>query len=63
MFASNVKNFRKMQGFTQLKLAKLLDVSRTTVSAWENKVSEPDLDTLIRIKKLFGVSYEDLLED
>jgi Predicted transcriptional regulators len=63
MFSLNVKNIRKTQGLTQQKLAKILGVSRTTISAWENNVSEPDLLTLVKLKKILGVSYEDLLED
>ncbi|MEG1612644.1 MAG: helix-turn-helix transcriptional regulator [Clostridia bacterium] len=63
MFYRNVRNFRKMQGLTQCKFAEQLDVCRTTVSAWENKYSEPDLETLKKIKKVLNVSYEDLLDD
>lgn len=63
MFSENIKRFRKMQGFTQKNLADMLKVCRSTVSAWENAVSEPDIKTIIKIKKIFDITYEDLLED
>lgn len=62
-FAKNLKTLRKIQGITQQKFSERIGVSRTTVSAWENRVSEPDFSTLSKIRDILGVSYEDLLDD
>lgn len=63
MFKDNLKKLRKLNNCTQAELAKELGVSNKTVSHWENNYSQPDLDNLIKIKKILNVSYEDLLED
>ena len=44
-------------------LAKLLNVSNKTVSHWESGYTEPPIYIIVSIKKIFNVSYEDLLED
>ncbi len=62
-FSRNIRTLRKIQNITQQKLSEQIGVSRTTVSAWENKVSEPDLTTLTKIRDYLGTTYEDLLDD
>ena len=52
------KNGKKI---SQQKLADILGVSRSTVAMWENGLSQPDNDTLIRIANYFNVSTDYLL--
>ena len=63
MFSFNLKNIRKIQNISQIDLAIKLNVSPKTVSHWELGYSEPSLQMLVKIKKVFNVSYEELLED
>lgn len=50
-FPRKLRLLRKLKRCTQNSLAKALNVSRTTVSAWENRIAEPDLATL----KKYGI--------
>lgn len=44
---------REELGLTQDDVAKILKVSRTTISAWETGRNEPSLDMIIKLKKLY----------
>ena len=44
-------------------LAQLLNVSRSTVSSWEVGRNYPDLETIISISDLFGISLDNLLRE
>jgi len=57
----NIKKYRKERGMTQEDLAKLLNVSRKTVSKWECERGLPDITQLPRIAKLFGITLEELI--
>lgn len=48
-------------GLTQEELAKRLNVSRPMLSKWENGTSVPDLEAVIKLSNLFGVSIDLLL--
>ncbi len=54
---------RKEQNLTQEQFAELLNVSRQSVSKWENGISFPDTEKLIKISKLFSCSLDYLLKD
>ena len=45
---------------TQEDLAKKLNVSRQTISKWENDQSQPDISSLIRLSELFQISVEEV---
>ena len=60
-FAENLKNLRILHGLTQKELAKLLAVDQRTVSAWENKICEPDFNTLAKISEIFKEDFNNLL--
>lgn len=54
---------RKSRGWSQEDLAEQLDVSRQSVSKWESGASLPDLDRVLNLSRLFGVSTDYLLRD
>lgn len=54
---------RKGRGWSQEDLAEQLDVSRQSVSKWESGASVPDLDRVIKLSELFGVTTDYLLRD
>lgn len=53
---------RKKAGWTQEEFANQLNVSRQSVSKWEGEQSIPDVDKLIQISEIFGVSIDYLLK-
>lgn len=57
-----IVKLRKEQGLTQEAFAKKFDVTRQTVSNWENEKSYPDLYTLIKISDEFNISLDVLLK-
>lgn len=46
---------------TQEQLAEKLSVSRQTVSKWETNATSPDLDSVVKISRIFHISLNDLL--
>ena len=56
-----IQELRKQQGLSQEKLGELLGVSRQAVSKWEGDNGIPELDTLIAMSRLFGVTVGRLL--
>lgn len=61
--SKKLKNLRKEHNLTQQKEAEKLNISRKTVSSWENDRTYPDIPMLISISKLYGENLDDLLKD
>ena len=57
----NIYKHRTSRSQSQTDLADLLEVSRQSVSKWENDSAVPDLDKLIRISKIFDISLDELV--
>ena len=53
---------RTAQNLSQGDLAERLDVSRQSISKWENNNAVPDLDKLLRLCEVFGVSLDELVK-
>ncbi len=53
-----IAQIRKERGLTQEAFAKMYNVTRQTVSNWENEKSHPDLSTLVKISDEFNVSLD-----
>lgn len=54
---------RKKYGWSQEELAERLDISRQSVSKWESGASIPDLERIVSMSQLFGVTTDYLLKD
>lgn len=54
---------RKQAGWSQEELAERLGVTRQSVSKWEGAQSIPDLDKVVQMSRLFGVTTDYLLKD
>ncbi len=52
---------RQAKGLTQQQLAAALNVSHQAVSKWENGVALPDIQTILDLTRLFGITVEQLL--
>lgn len=58
---ANISKLRNSKGMTQFQLAAALNVSHQAVSKWETGGALPDVQTLLALTQLFGVSMEVLL--
>ena len=63
IFADKLIELRKKSGWSQEELAEQMNVTRQSVSKWEGAQSVPDLEKIIQLSKLFGVSTDYLLKD
>ena len=63
ILADKIINLRKKSGMSQEDLAGKLNVSRQSISKWESAQSIPDLDKIIQLSIIFGVSTDFLLKD
>lgn len=61
MISKKIRHLRKEQGWTQKQLSEKLHVGKTTVSNYETGYSEPDIDMLNKMAKLFNVSVDTIL--
>ncbi len=61
--AEKILSLRTERGMSQDDLAEKLEVSRQSVSKWETAQSTPDLDKIIKLADLFGVSVDQLVRD
>lgn len=63
MIGDKIIILRKQRGWSQENLAEHLHVSRQSVSKWESGASVPDLDKIILLSQIFGVTTDYLLLD
>lgn len=60
---NKLKKARNDKGITQEQAAELLDVSRQTISNWENNKSYPDIISVIKMSDIYSVSLDHLLKE
>ncbi len=58
---ARLQKLRRQAGMSQQELADQLHVSRQSISKWELGTATPDLDNLVRLSELFGVSLDELV--
>ena len=58
----NINRLRREKLMSQIDLADALDVSRQSVSKWESDSSTPELEKLLAMSELFGVSLDELVK-
>lgn len=63
IFADKLARLRKRSGMSQEELAERMNVSRQSVSKWESAQSVPDLEKILQLGNLFGVTTDYLLKD
>jgi len=63
IFADKITALRKKNGWSQEELAEKMNVSRQAVSKWESAQTVPDLERLLQLSQLFGVTTDYLLKD
>lgn len=63
ILADKIIELRKKNNWSQEELAAKLGVSRQAVSKWESAQSIPDLERILKMSTLFGVSTDTLIKD
>ena len=58
---ARLQALRRQANLSQQELAERLHVSRQSISKWELGTAKPDLDNMIRLSELFGVSLDELV--
>ena len=61
MLGMRINELRTALGWSQVELARRLDVSKQTISNWENENIQPSIEMLVRLSRLFKVSTDYLL--
>ena len=59
-FGENLQYYRKQNNLTQEDLAEQMQVSRQSVSKWENGEAMPDLEKVIKLADILRVNLDDL---
>jgi len=60
-FSEQIRKIRKDNNLTQEQLSLILNVSRQTISSWENNRNLPDLEMVVEIAKKFNLSLDQLI--
>jgi len=55
-----LKNARKKIGLSQSEVAEMLNISRQSVSNWENERAYPDIDNLLLLGEIYKISLDEL---
>lgn len=63
ILADKIIHLRKKCGWSQEELAEKMNVSRQSISKWEGAQSVPDLEKILKLCEVFGVSTDYLLKD
>ena len=58
--AKNILYYRKKFGYTQKQLGEMLGVRNSSVSNWENEENSIDIETLLKLCKIFNVTLNDM---
>ena len=61
MIPDNIRKLRKKNHMSQDELAEKLGVSRQSVSLWENGQTQPTIENIIALAKVFDVSSDEIL--
>lgn len=61
LISKNIVKFRKENNLTQNDLAEELNISRQSVSKWENGETVPSIDNLVRLSGILNISLDELI--
>lgn len=57
-FGMRLRELRKQHGFSQAQLSKKVDIHKSAISKYENNISTPSLEFLVRISVLYNVTLD-----
>ncbi|MGH1848741.1 helix-turn-helix transcriptional regulator [Enterococcus gilvus] len=61
--AEQLKASREKMGLSQTDVANRLNITRQSISKWENGKGYPDLDNLVLLSEVYEVSIDELLKE
>ena len=61
-FGENLKYYRKLDKISQKEFANKLDTTQQRVSEWECDKIEPSLYNIVKILKVFEITFEELVD-
>ena len=61
MININLKRLRKNNQYTQEEVAEKINVSRQSIAKWESGESFPDINSCVKLSKLYNVTLDDLV--
>ncbi len=61
-FADNIKFLRRRRKRTQDDVANSLNTKRSTLSGYENRVAQPNMEVLMALSEYFNVAIDTLLK-
>lgn len=62
MFSTQLKKYRKNNGYTQKQLAEAVGVTQQAVAKWETDKASPDPEMLQKISSILNVTVDSLLD-
>ncbi len=62
LVGENIKLIRKSLNLSQREFGEKLGVSRSCVERWEVDNTEPDFKAMRKMKEVFGISYEEIID-
>ncbi len=63
VFGKNVNRLRQARGFTQEKLAEMIEVDRRHIQRIENGTANPGVDVICRIRIALSADWADLMDE
>lgn len=63
MLNERLRSLRLSMGLTQMQVAEALNIDRSTYTYYETGKTVPDVKTIIKLSKIFNVSYQQILDD
>lgn len=63
MISKILRKLRENSGLTQQQVAETLNIDRSTYAYYETGKTTPDINTIIKLAKIFNVSYTEIFED
>jgi transcriptional regulator with XRE-family HTH domain len=62
VLSTTLKHLRKNSGYTQRQIADALHIDRSTYSCYETGKTIPDIETILKLSKIFNIPYIEILE-
>lgn len=63
MFYEKLRQCREQHCLSQEDIAEKLHITRQAVSKWERGINEPDIETIVRLSDIYGVTIDNLLRE
>lgn len=60
-FKEELYELRRLKGISQEEIGEKINVSRQTISKWENGQTTPELEKLIELSKIFDIPIDELI--